>query len=399
MKISPLSKHIKKFTMPLIFLSALLFALFLGRFMPIPLKSFFYAVGLAIKKCLLFSLPFLIFSLVYKSFSQLGAGALKFLFLILALVYCSNFINTLLSYLSGIFFIKCGAMGEIQSAQRKISSLFPLFSFHLPQIISNGTALFSGAVCGMLSGFLRQRVRKKISNFFGNFTKYFFKLLIPLMPFFIIGTALKLQHDEMLSSIFSNYWSIVIIFIFSAYGYVLFQFLVLSRFRSEKFAFYLRNIAPGLLIGFGSMSSAAALPFSLRGAKKNLTQKGNAAIIVPSIVSVHLVGDCFFIPMIALAILLSLGFPLPDLTKYLSFALHFVLAKFAVAAVPGGGIFVMLPILQNYFDFNGEMLGLITALYVLFDPLITTCNIAGNGAMAILFDKITTLPSGKKNYT
>jgi Na+/H+-dicarboxylate symporter len=35
------------------------------------------------------------------------------------------------------------------------------------------------------------------------------------------------------------------------------------------------------------------------------------------------------------------------------------------------------------------MLALVTALYILFDPFITACNVAGNGALAIVFDKIT----------
>jgi hypothetical protein len=82
-----------------------------------------------------------IFSLVYKSFSQLGSGALKFLLLIIPLVCCSNFVNTLLSYFSGFFFIKCGAIAEIQSTQQRISPLLPYFSFYLPEIIAKGTAL------------------------------------------------------------------------------------------------------------------------------------------------------------------------------------------------------------------------------------------------------------------
>jgi Na+/H+-dicarboxylate symporter len=142
------------------------------------------------------------------------------------------------------------------------------------------------------------------------------------------------------------------------------------------------------------MSSAAALPLSLKAAKENSTDKNNAAIIVSSTVNVHLVGDCFFIPMLALGILVSLGLPLPSCAQYFLFAVHFVLAKFAVAAVPGGGILVMLPVLQTYLNFNGEMLGLITAIYVLFDPVITACNVAGNGAMAIIFDRMTRAEKG-----
>jgi Na+/H+-dicarboxylate symporter len=104
------------------------------------------------------------------------------------------------------------------------------------------------------------------------------------------------------------------------------------------------------------------------------------------------VGDCFFIPLIAIVILFSFGRGFPDLLSYLLFALHFVIAKFAVAAVPAGGILVMLPILEKHLGFSGDMLGLITAIYVMFDSLITGCNVAGNGSFSILFDKIAEHP-------
>ena len=57
--------------------------------------------------------------------------------------------------------------------------------------------------------------------------------------------------------------------------------------------------------------------------------------------------------------------PLPSLYEYLIFSFSFVIAKFSVAAIPGGGIIVMLPILENYLGFNAEMLSFITALYII----------------------------------
>ena len=53
-----------------------------------------------------------------------------------------------------------------------------------------------------------------------------------------------------------------------------------------------------------------------------------------------------------------------------------------------GGVLVMLPILQNYLGLTPDMLALVTAIYILFDPIITACNVAGNGAFAIFFDRI-----------
>ena len=109
---------------------------------------------------------------------------------------------------------------------------------------------------------------------------------------------------------------------------------------------------------------------------------------MPATVNIHLVGDCFAIPIFAYAVLKSFGMNEPSLLSYLTFSLYFVMAKFSVAAIPGGGILVMLPILESHLGFNAEMMSMITALYVLFDPVITCANVFGNGAFAKLIDNI-----------
>ena len=83
----------------------------------------------------------------------------------------------------------------------------------------------------------------------------------------------------------------------------------------------------------------------------------------------------------------SFGVAEPGFLSYLIFAAYFVMAKFSVAGVPGGGILVMLPVLESYLGFNGEMLSLITALYILFDPVITCANVLGNGGFAITIER------------
>jgi Na+/H+-dicarboxylate symporter len=44
----------------------------------------------------------------------------------------------------------------------------------------------------------------------------------------------------------------------------------------------------------------------------------------------------------------------------------------------------MLPILENYLGFDAHMMSLITALYILFDPVITCANMLGNGGFSLI---------------
>jgi Na+/H+-dicarboxylate symporter len=65
--------------------------------------------------------------------------------------------------------------------------------------------------------------------------------------------------------------------------------------------------------------------------------------MIPATVNIHLMGDCFAIPIFAFAILKSFGIAEPTTFSYLMFAISFVLAKFSVAAVPGGGSSLCCP--------------------------------------------------------
>ena len=380
----------KSYSKPLIFFGALVVTLIIGPFLPLNFKSFFYACSLLIKDLLIFSLPFVIFCLIFGSISSLGSKAIKYVAIIVPLICISNFINTMLSYFVSGLAIKSGILGSSMAASSNVSDLTPLFTLNIHNILSNNIALIGGLLSGLLVGIFKKELAENMCEYFNKFTKMFFKILFPLMPIFISGTALKLQHDGILVEICQKYLPILLVFVISTLGWILLQFFILAKFNTSKFAFYLRNLIPAGITAFGSMSSAAALPLSIAAAEKNLSNnKANASIIAPSSVNIHLVGDCFFIPMIALSVLISFGYAFPSIFTYLSFALSFVLAKFSVAAVPGGGVLVMLPIMQDYLQMSPEMLGIVTALYILFDPVITACNVMGNGSLAIIFDKIT----------
>jgi Na+/H+-dicarboxylate symporter len=86
----------------------------------------------------------------------------------------------------------------------------------------------------------------------------------------------------------------------------------------------------------------------------------------------------------------------PSLWSYFVFTIFFVIAKFSVAAVPAGGIIVMVPILEKYLNFNTEMSSLIVAIYIIFDPIVTGFNVLGNGALAKLIDNISWKKSSQR---
>ncbi|MDY0198901.1 MAG: cation:dicarboxylase symporter family transporter, partial [Tenuifilaceae bacterium] len=65
------------------------------------------------------------------------------------------------------------------------------------------------------------------------------------------------------------------------------------------------------------------------------------------------------------------------------------IAMVAAPGVPGGAIMAAIGILQSMLGFNEEMIGLMIALYIAMDSFGTACNVTGDGAIALVVNKIT----------
>lgn len=363
--------------------------------MPLVYKQGLYALSLLIKDALVFVLPLIIFSFIFGSLSHLKDRALTFVLFMVPAICLSNFVSTFLAYgtgMAGLF-----AMGKLATLAPNTQALEPLFQLDFPKIISNDMALVSGLILGIVLLYVKPSLHQSLAP---NLMRVSFfilkKLFIPLIPLFILGFGLKLEADDSLDIIITQYPRILALIVFAVLLYIGFFYGVVSGFKKRGFE-AIKNMMPAVVTGFSAMSSAAAMPLTILATEKNLDDPEMSKIIIPSTVNVHLMGDCFAIPIFALCILVTFGHPLPSPEDYLIFSLFFVIAKFAVAAVPGGGILVMIPILEKYLGFDSTMISLITALYIMFDPVITSLNILGNGAFAIGFQRMFSAMTKKVN--
>ena len=60
----------------------------------------------------------------------------------------------------------------------------------------------------------------------------------------------------------------------------------------------------------------------------------------------------------------------------------------AAPGVPGGAIMAALGLLSSMLGFNEDLQGLMIALYIAMDTFGTACNVTGDGAIALVVDKI-----------
>jgi hypothetical protein len=371
--------------MPLILLIIITSILFFHALLPLEVKQVLYATSLTIKSFILMFLPIIIFSLLFKTMINMARNATIVIALIIVCVCLSNFTSTFLSHYVGAWIYHFDLSLILPDEKQ---GLVPTWSWQFPSLIGNDKAMLLGILLGMLAYKFESKV---VSTVYKKVDYLVTKLLDSftyLIPAFIAGFMIKMQDDGVMYNIIKDYGMIFAWVAMAQFIYLLLAYTILNQFNIRNTFLSIKNMLPAAMGGFSTMSSAAVMPLTIKGVESNAKNKSLARSVVPATVNIHLIGDCFAIPIFAYAVMKSYGIAEPALWSYLVFTLYFVMAKFSVAAIPGGGIIVMLPILESYLGFNAEMLSLMTALYILFDPVITCANVFGNGAFTSLIDKV-----------
>jgi hypothetical protein len=358
-----------------------------GNAVPYELKALMYAISLTVKSLIIFVLPWVILGLLFKVSSEMAHKATKMIILVLLGICASNFATSLIGGYIGYTIYNFDY--NITQPTNTLAQLEPIFHFSLPKIIPNDFAMLIGLIGGVCLGRIAPGWAKHISGFFDKAIKVTLSGMQYIIPFFVAGFLIKLKHEGLVMNIVENYSLIFMTIAIVAAIYLGLLYYFTARLDIQTFLGYMKNMLPACVVGFSTMSSAAAMPLMIDGAAKSSPYPEVARSVVPMGVNFHLIGCSISIPIMVFAILKHSGFAEPSLASYLVFAGYFVVAKFSVAAVPGGGVIVMLPIIESCFGFNSDMLSLITALYIMFDPVITTCNILGNGYFAVAMSKIS----------
>ena len=73
---------------------------------------------------------------------------------------------------------------------------------------------------------------------------------------------------------------------------------------------------------------------------------------------------------------------------FAGFILMLGITMVAAPGVPGGAIMAAVGILQSMLGFDQNAIGLMIALYITMDSFGTACNVTGDGAIALVMDKI-----------
>ncbi len=377
-----------KISLPLQLVIVIVSALIIGPFLPGSAVAGTYTFSLVFKELLGAFLPFIVFSFVSVGLLSFKKNAPRLLGLLLGGILLSNAIVSIFAYSVGRLALPLLTKNLDLSSGAAARDLVPYFTFKLPSFIASEHALFAALGIGLLLSFVSlPKVERSLNRFKAGVELVLGKLFIPLLPYYIVGFLLKVQYEGMFTTLFRSYGTTFVFIILMHLVYLALFYFVASGFSRSQTKIYLMNVSPSYLTAFSTLSSTAAIPVTIESAVKNTDNRPLANVATPIMANTHLVGDGISTTILALVTMQVFLSTVPSPLTYGIFVIYFCLTMLATSGVPGGGIIVMIPILQSQLGFTPEMISIITTLYLLQDAFGSAGNVMGDGALMIIINK------------
>ena len=336
-----------------------------------------------------FAIPLIIVGLVAPAISDIGKTAGKMLLVTVAIAYGSTVFAGLASYLTGAALfpemIQSGA--EIQEVAQA-RELSPYFTVTIPPLMNVMTALILAFTLGLgLAALDRPTLKDALHDFEQVITKTIKSAIIPLLPLYIFGIFLNMTFVGQVFSILTVFIKIIGVIFLIHIAILILQFTIAGGFVRKNPFRLLWTMMPAYFTALGTQSSAATIPVTLEQARKNGVSEDIAGFTVPLCSTIHMAGSTLKIVACALALMIMQGMQY-DFGMFLGFICMLGITMVAAPGVPGGAIMASLGLLQSMLGFDAEAQALMIALYIAMDSFGTACNVTGDGAIALVVDKL-----------
>lgn len=368
---------------------AILSGIAIGNIFPAPLVRVFVTFNSIFGEFLNFSIPLIILGLVTIAIADIGKGAGKMLLVTALIAYGATLFSGFLSFFTGASLfpslIEPGkSLEEVSEAQ----GILPYFSVGIPPLMNVMTALILAFTLGLGLAALNSNALKNVARDFQDIiVKMISSVILPLLPLYIFGIFLNMTHSGQVFSILMVFIKIIgVIFVLHIFLLV-FQYCIAALFVHHNPFKLLGRMLPAYFTALGTQSSAATIPVTLVQTKKNGVSADIAGFVIPLCATIHLSGSTLKIVACALALMIMQGMPY-DFPLFAGFIFMLGITMVAAPGVPGGAIMASLGILQSMLGFDESAQALMIALYIAMDSFGTACNVTGDGAIALIIDKL-----------
>ena len=375
-------------SLPVKLLIGIVIGIIFGQIFPENVMSVVVPLKNILGQVINFVVPLIVIGFIAPSITKLGNNASRMLGVALMVAYMSSVLAALLSMGAGYAIIpNLPVVSEIEGLKELPEDVFGLT---IPQIMNVMSALAFSILIGLAAIWTKAKTIITILDEFQNIVLAIVsKIIIPILPVFIAFTLTCLSYDGTITKQLPVFVSAVVIVMIGHYIWLTVLYVVAGVYSGKNPIEVVKHYGPAYITAVGTMSSAATLAVALRCARKSKVLREDMVDFgVPLFANIHLCGSVLTEVFFCMIVSKVLYGTLPDIQTLVLFCV--LLAIFAIGApgVPGGTVMASLGLITGVLGFGDDGTALMLAIFALQDSFGTACNVTGDGAIAIVVDKI-----------
>ena len=358
----------------------ILLGILLGNYAPEWLYRILLTFQSLFSNFLKFAIPLIMMGLIMPSIADLGKNAGKLLLITVGIAYVFTLFSGFSTYLVGEAIFPSLLQGEqlASLAENSVKSA-PYFTIEMPPLADVMSALVFSFIIGIGLSFNEESKLTNVIREFGDIIKWLIvKAIIPILPFYILCIFAEITYSGQVLAIMEVFFKLIVILFVMHICLLIIQYLIAGGISGKN---------PFKALGTMLPASAATIPVTLRQSLKLGISQRIAGFVIPLCATIHLSGSTMKITACALALMMIQGVPY-DFSLFAGFILMLGVVMIAAPGVPGGAIMATLGVLNTILGFDESLQGLMVALYIAMDSFGTACNVTGDGAVALIVDKI-----------
>lgn len=337
-----------------------------------------------------FIVPLLILGLVAPGIADLGRGAGRLLLITAALAYSFTLFSGFFTFFTceAVYPLILNSTETMTLGDTASVTLKPYFTVEMPPLLGVMSALIAAFTVGLgMSVIESNKLKGVMDDFKDIIIKVIEGVIIPLLPLYIFGIFLSITTSGEVAGVMGVFLKIIIVIFAITIVMLLIQFGIAGFVSKQNPLKLLRNMIPAYMTALGTQSSAATIPVTLEQTIKNGVDPNLGGFVVPLCATIHLSGSTMKIVACSMAIMVISGMNI-EFGNYVGFIFMLGIAMVAAPGVPGGAIMAAIGLLQSMLGFDEAAIGLMIALYIAMDSFGTACNVTGDGAIAVIINKI-----------
>jgi Na+/H+-dicarboxylate symporter len=369
--------------------AGIVFGILVGLLAPAWITQLLLTFKVLFGQLLFFTIPLLILFYITSGIAGLPRNSGRLLGRTLGTAYLSTILAGTLAFLAAAALVPLLVTdGTAAAAAADGAALAPFFELQIPPLFGIMSALAAAFIFGLgISATGAGQLKRIFDEGRDVIEKLLVTAIIPLLPFYIAGVFAELAAAGTVFGTLQTFGAVLVLAISLHWAWILILFVAAGLMARRSPFGLIRNMLPAYFTALGTMSSAATIPVTLQSVRNNRVKDEVASFTVPLCATTHLAGSTITIVACAVAVMvMHEALAMPSLGAIFPFILMLGIVMLAAPGVPGGAVMAAVGLLGSMLGFGESAVALMIALYMAQDSFGTACNVAGDGAIAIMID-------------